>query len=179
MFGVVNLMIKKNTLRYIEFQRHNIWDRVDHILEVREISLKEISRELEISYRTLQNYRSYKTYISTENLQKFCRYLQVEADYLIFGGIDLDREAFHHAISKALEPIVKNLYFDGGEIRVSQTPVEGDLLAESIIVTIAAAARDEYLLTRRKNRTSKIGDYYAPEGEIDVFLADNMFSKTK
>lgn len=168
-------MSSENDLSGREPVDYRVWERVDRILDRRQISLKKISNDLQISYRTLQNYRAHKTNVSVPNLKKICQYLEVEADYFLFGGVDLDRSVLWGAIEKTLSDLLDSMTFKERQLVMSP----GQELPEkrqTKAIVIGAEVRDRYILDRDAKRwKEKGGEGYDAVSGVDIVLG-NMSS---
>jgi len=60
-------------------------DRLKKVLNILNISIKELSKSTNIPYRTMQDYIAGKRNISIEAVLKICTQYGIKADYLICG----------------------------------------------------------------------------------------------
>lgn len=148
---------------------YRVWERIDGILDARGISLSSAAKDLGISYRTLQNYRAEKANISIINLKKFCTYLSVEADYFLFGGVDLDRDTLWNAVEATLGDLLDNFEFVDRKLVASSRGESPDHRQTKAMV-LSAQIRDDYLVSRR-NARRKQGKAYNPRAESDEVVA--------
>ena len=87
----------------IEFDDAELAKRLRDVLILRRRSQRDVSRELNIPYRTLQNYLSGDVKIPAVVMMRICHLLGVESDYLIYQDFKLPRPDVHDAIVRALD----------------------------------------------------------------------------
>ncbi|MCP5074141.1 MAG: helix-turn-helix transcriptional regulator [Rhodobacteraceae bacterium] len=77
--------------------------RLRELLKVRKRSQRAVSKELDVPYRTVQNYLSGEVRIPAVFLLRLCHYLDVETDYLIYQNFELPWPDAYDAMIEALD----------------------------------------------------------------------------
>src|SRR3954451_15643205 len=78
--------------------------RLTALRHQRKSSVREVSEAIGLPYRTVQNYLSGRVSIPATFVAKCCELFNVEADIVLFGGIDLGPESLLTAVESVLEP---------------------------------------------------------------------------
>jgi transcriptional regulator with XRE-family HTH domain len=156
---------------------HLLVGRIDRFLERRGITLRKFANDLKLPYRTVQNYMTGDVRLPASFLGSVCSYLGVEADYLLFGGVDVDRTAFDESFFHIFEDVLTSIDCDGGRavVRAPAAPqLSGTRAQESwknhITLLLGPALRDEYVRRRMMRLIeAKTADVY-PSDEAVRFL---------
>lgn len=113
-------------------------------------------------YRTVQNYLTGLVKIPSGFLEQTCNALGVEADYLIFGSVIIDRTALLSAVEHVFSEMLSQVEFSRDTVQMRRDGInefpdnEAALLyAKSIALQVTAAISDRYLA--RRNRTLSDG----------------------
>ena len=74
--------------------------RIKQAMAARRYSLRKLSNNTKISYRTLQNYMLEKHPIPAETLGKICAEMGVSADWVMFDNLYVDLEMMKEALHR-------------------------------------------------------------------------------
>lgn len=145
---------------------HRVFERIDYVLSKRGITLKKVSNDLDIPYRSLQNWAASRSTVPTDVVRRLSAYLGIEADYILFGGVDLDQGVLTRCLERAITPLLDLL--PDTEIKVSDrlgrsVPVHSGSRDE-LVSLLANLLRREYLGERAQVRIENPNGYSAPEG---------------
>lgn len=94
----------------IDFIEKDLAETIKSVLKSKKISMRKLSEEIDIPYRTVQNYLNGDARIPAVFLLKVCHYLDIESDYLIYKDFLLRGSDFYDAVYDVLlqENIIPN-----------------------------------------------------------------------
>ncbi len=142
----------------------HVAQRVADLTSKRGLSVKKLAEQLGMPYRTVQNYLTGKVKIPVEFLDKVCNFFSVEADYILFGGLDIDRNDFSSVINDVFSHILNDVEFTtkhgvqlrSGDSNRFEREDARVAYAQMMIIHLSAALRDGYI-DRRLSALSEEG----------------------
>ncbi|WP_425486578.1 helix-turn-helix domain-containing protein [Chelatococcus caeni] len=139
--------------------------RMREVMKLRGVSMRSLSADLGIPYRSVQNYLSGEVRIPATFLLLFCSHIGVEADYFIYGNFHPSHEELYDALFSILleagclpDPKVARDDETGGEVIDSSERI-------AVARRITAVVSERYDHYRRTWLTEKHGSRGLPFGE--------------
>ncbi|MFD2183585.1 helix-turn-helix domain-containing protein [Rhodoplanes azumiensis] len=150
-------------------------ERIRVLMKRRDVTIRELSEKSGLPYRTVQNYLTGKVSLPIAFIVKCCDVLCIEADLLLFGGLDLDSISLKGALEDVLgEEVTSLLHIDQNrKVTVRSIGEEvhspGDAarsLRGTILIFLAEYVREKYLDIRTEQA-------WLGKGSISPGDADN------
>lgn len=152
-----------------------IAERIRMLMKHRKLSMRKLSDDTGLPYRTVQNYLTGKVALPVSFIVKCCDALTIEADILLFGGVDIDKFSLLHAIEDIIgKDITDALFLDENrKVRARTSPTTSDDTPNS-----ATAMRNTILLhlaeyIHRRYVHHRTDDAWAGKGYVSPADADN------
>jgi transcriptional regulator with XRE-family HTH domain len=82
------------------------------------LSLRALAREIDLPYRSLQNYLSGESRLPADVVVRAAKALGVETDFLFFGRVSLNAAAVRKSLEGALEDVLPRLMTTGRAVKV-------------------------------------------------------------
>lgn len=143
--------------------------RLRRELDASHASLREVSAQTGVPYRSLQNYLSGSTPIPLDVLARICTVYTISADYIIHGTYLLIEDRIRYAIRrKFLTPLeLANAVMPGSIDMSAIAEIDGrqlDAMADSMTAGVVREYQDANLLRAPRFPNMPVNDKGAEEG---------------
>ena len=103
---------------------HQVIEGVRALMKKRRVTLKLLSKELEIPYRTLQNYLNGESRFPASVFISICVYLGLEPPYIISNTFEISEWDLFDAVNVALQDILPYLDLSqSNQLKIRNEPV--------------------------------------------------------